>query len=683
MRKVLFVGQHPFGGTGNGNMMNALLSRLDESKFAPTLFVDQPNKLNEWDQRTPWPWPLISAQEGEDDWGMRKLANLVNNNDFDIVFFVGIDIWRYALIFDILYDIRKAKGSKYVCLAPYDLEDLPAQRKDWIKWFNFFDLPLVYSKYGYEALRSFVPNLRYFRPPMYRYDLYRVFSDEERQKVRKKIFPNLTKDNKLIGFIGANQFRKDPQKLIKAFSSLWHDDKSYRLYLHCDLDHKFNLRQYIVDVGLEEGLVFSKNTTHRCSVSELIELYNCFDLFVNCSMQEGLSWTILEAFLCRCPVVATDTTSQSELLYLLPSSQKVPVTQETYLPLFGAHGPSFLDAKACSFKDLTVALWEFFTRNEQESLIPRDVEVLDKCENFAKEWVETPSDINKTLVDLMKKKKRVVRTDSVLFAQHSSAGDVLMSTQCFKGIKERHPGKKLVYMTQSQYMDIIEGNPYIDEVLDWDESKMAQFRIVYNPHGEKILPGGFNNLDATLFSMYPFFCDVEPDSMYIQTVKPSIELPREYIVVQTAGQDKKHRTYAHMPLIIKGLALPIFQIGAVNDLYCEGTIDLRGKLQFRESAYVLKNALAAVLIDSFPSHLAGSLGVPSIILYGPAPARVTRPRDDYGVIKNIEPNRLKVCPITSACWGENKCLSPCINSINPVFVQQELHKILQSRRENK
>jgi ADP-heptose:LPS heptosyltransferase len=241
----------------------------------------------------------------------------------------------------------------------------------------------------------------------------------------------------------------------------------------------------------------------------------------------------------------------------------------------------------------------------------------------------------------------------------------------------------LIYMTQPMYKDIVEGNPYIDEVIDWDESLVSKFLVVYNPHGEKILPGGWNNMDTKLYDMYPYFCNVEADDMHIELVDPKIDLPEEYIVVQTAGGHKKYRTYRHMDTVIQMLPKYKFvQLGMGRDLACRNvTLDLREKLSWRESAWVMKNAKAAVVIDSFLSHLAGALLTPVVVLYGPAPARVTGPKGNADKIINLEPNKLDVCPITSNCWGSPEkppCTTPCINTVNPVEVVKGVNKLLEA-----
>lgn len=58
----------------------------------------------------------------------------------------------------------------------------------------------------------------------------------------------------------------------------------------------------------------------------------------------------------------------------------------------------------------------------------------------------------------------------------------------------------------------------------------------------------------------------------------------------------------------------------------------------------MKMAKAAVVIDSYPAHLAGAVGTPAVVLFGPAPARVTGPRSDDAKIICLEPNHLDVCP---------------------------------------
>jgi ADP-heptose:LPS heptosyltransferase len=87
-----------------------------------------------------------------------------------------------------------------------------------------------------------------------------------------------------------------------------------------------------------------------------------------------------------------------------------------------------------------------------------------------------------------------------------------------------------------------------------------------------------------------------------------------------------------------------------------------------------------VVIDSFLSHLAGALNTPAVVLFGPAPARVTGPKGNPEKLIFLEPNKLDVCPIMTNCWGkagETQCDSPCINTINPLVVAKALKELLK------
>ncbi len=118
------------------------------------------------------------------------------------------------------------------------------------------------------------------------------------------------------------------------------------------------------------------------------------------------------------------------------------------------------------------------------------------------------------------------------------------------------------------------------------------------------------------------------------------------------------------------------QLGSGLDMACQKIhLDLREKLTWRQSAWIMKNAKGAVVIDSFLSHLAGVLGTPAVVLFGPAPARVTAPLGNLEKLTFLEPKKLDVCPVSTNCWrkpGENVCNSPCINTINHLLVAKAL-----------
>jgi len=672
MTKILFVGEHPLGSTGNSLMLAAILSQVNTEKYEICCFVKgNANPTNIAFQ----PLPFTTIDAG-DDWGHIKLLSIINQLDFNILCMVGIDIWRYAQIFEQIAQARERKGFKWISIFPYDLQEI---REDWLELIQMVDVPCVYSQYGKNLLQNHIPNIQYFRPPLFRSELYKPFSLEERKRARAETFPTISQDQILFGFIGINQIRKDPQRLIKAFLQAKKENPNIVLYLHTSLENGvFNLRQIGKDYGAKTGDIVAKKDFDY-PPKEMMKIYNAIDCLVNCSMQEGLSWTVIDAMLCGTPVIGSETTAQTELIKDV--GILVPCHELSYIPLSSKSGNTWIEAKACKVRDIKNAILKVAkSKTLREKMSEEGLQKAGK-------WLAGVSDINEILENPIKPVPKVVvkpKINKILFMQHSSAGDVLMTTQCFKGIKEKHPNMKLVFMTQKQFQDIVKGNPYIDEIINWDLKISQNYEIIYNPHGEKILPGGWNNLDIRLHDMYPYFCEMEEDNIYIEQVDPEIHnMPKDYIVVHSTGGQIEYRTYKHIDLATKRLPFPIVQIGGALDLVCRNAdFDLRSKLTWRESAWIMAHAKAAICIDSFVSHLAGAVGTPAVALFGPAPSRVTGPRDDKKRIICLEPEMLKVCPILSHCWGQpppgkHKCMSPCINSIHPAEVRRLLLHLLE------
>jgi len=680
-KKVLFVGDHPFATSGNAGMLHAVLCQVDQEKYDVSVF-GLSNKGSSFlsslkSENKDFPFPILEGSEERDRLGKGKLVEYLSNIPTDIVIFVGLDIWVYKDIFTQLHQLRTQKGFLIASIFPWDLQKV---RNDWVNWINFFDFPCVYSEHGYNTLKDKVKNLKYYRPLLHYSDIWKPYSKEDKQLIKNRMFPGNKPEDLTFGFVGVNQHRKDPQRLLKAFTLAKKEVDNIVLYLHTNPTRGvYNLKQYAMDCGYEKGWLRCKGDGKDFKIGDMVNLYNAMDCLVNCSIQEGLSWTPLEAMLCGCPVIGSDTTAQTELIE--NSGVLVIPTVPTYQPLIAGEGSSWIDAMTCKAEDIAEAIVR----------VAKDKELREKMSvagrQKGEDWLEHASNINVLLEDMFKagtiEVKKEDKIDKVLFVQHSSAGDVLITTQCFKGIKERHKGKELVYMTQKQFKGVVEGNPYIDEIIDWDPKAPAKYSYIYNPHGEKILPGAWNNGDVKLYDMYPYFCKVEPDDLSITLNKPDIDLPEKYIVVNTAGAST-YRRYAHSAIALKDIGYSIVQIGSGVDPYCEiADVDLRDRLSWTESAYIMKNAVCALVVDSYCAHLAGAVDTPAVVLFGPAPARVVGPRyKDKKNLIEMEPEKLKVCPISANCYGQpgrEVCTSPCINTLNPMKVKQFLINLIERK----
>lgn len=667
-KKILFVGDHPLGLGGNSNMMKAVLSQVDQDRYEFAVCSVTEAKLIP-DLMTPLPFPVYTPLGSEDNYGNRNLLRILSSHKVDAVVSVGIDIWMIAPSIKGINQIRSSTGLRSAGIFPYDLMSV---RGDYVDWIKSFDIPCVYSSYAKSALQNHIPNLRYFRPPLYGAEFYTVYGEAKRRGIRNRKFADLGKDSFIFGWVGNNQFRKDPQLFIKAFSEVKKKLPQAVMYFHTNLhEGVYNLPQYMLDVGCATGDVLVKKAAKYYTMQDMADIYNSLDCLVNTSMQEGLSWTLLEAMLCGCPVIASDTTSQKELL-TTESGEIVgfPVRMGGvgYLPVLSTQGPTWVESKHCDLDHL-VSQMLYMARNPKEVAACREAGAAR-----AKSWLEKVSNINNLLDELVDKPRiEVVKEDAVLFAQRSSGGDVFMTTRCFKGLKDRHENKPIDYMTEEPYMDIIKGNPYIRKIIPWNDAVPYNYTHYYNPHAERILPGHWGrNSNSLLSDFYWKILKVDPCDFFIEQAEPEVlkasEIPSNICILHTTGGDPHYRTYKFMEDVATGLNGKYFtiQLGGRDDFPAGATWDLRGQLSFRESAWVMARAKMAVTVDSFISHLAGALGVNQVCLFGSGNFRVVRPNQLGGRLACLFPDYIRDCKGLGPCSASVRdCPTPCTGIHDP------------------
>jgi ADP-heptose:LPS heptosyltransferase len=264
-----------------------------------------------------------------------------------------------------------------------------------------------------------------------------------------------------------------------------------------------------------------------------------------------------------------------------------------------------------------------------------------------------------------------------------------MTTKALEGIKKRHPGLPLVYMTQPQYQDIVKGNPHIDKVAPEFNSLEAQrYSIVYNPHGDRILPGHWGrNSNSKLSDFYWKILEVGNGGFYIEKVRPNMALIKDtplwtnnkpIMVVHTTGGDPHFRTYQYMEDVCEEFKdeYCTVQVGGPNDYPANAEIDLRGRLTFRETAWVMDRAKLAVTVDSFVAHLAGALGIDQVCLFGSGNYFVVSPDQIEGELICMVPDYIRDCIGLGPCSGTVKnCPTPCTGIHDPQDIIKNLREL--------
>lgn len=678
MKKVLLVGEHPHGISGNSHMLKEIIEQIDTDKYQFAVFAC-----------TSIGYPVLSEYmilEGggnpNDEYGGIQLVNFLDNNKFDIVCFVGLDIWRYTKIYPHLIALKNKDHFIWISIFPYDAINI---REDWLPLFTPIDFPCVYSEYGYNLLKDRIPSLTYFRPPFKNHlSKFTPFSPEKRRDIRQKLYQKHgLDDNFIFGFFGNNQIRKDPLRVIKAFFEVKKEFPNCSLYLHTNLNQGvYNIEQHIRDCGGKLGDILIKKQNINYTVESMVEVYNSVDCYVLPSLQEGLSITMLEAMSCGIPVIASYTTAHKELIWG-GVGIGVPMTELAYLPVLMSNGsPTFVESRACEYSFLVNAMKSVVNKRDNNDLIDFGLKKV-------KQWASKVSNINDVLGKEIKYApvKGKDKINKILFAQHSSAGDVFMTTRCLKDIKKRHKDPPLVYMTQKKYQNIVEGNPYIDEIIDWDDSALKDYKVVYNPHGDRILPGHWGRNSNSILS--DFYWKVlmidKPDDFYIGKKKPSSgigkfieELNTPICILHTTGGDPSYRTYKYMKDVHTGLIDDYFtiQVGSKNDYPAGAGLDLRGKLSFQETAWVVSKAKVAVTVDSFVSHLCGALGVSQVCLFGSGNHNVVKPLQVKGSLICKTVNFVSRCKGLGPCSaGVRDCPIHCTGIHSPDSILKDIKYI--------
>lgn len=150
-------------------------------------------------------------------------------------------------------------------------------------------------------------------------------------------------------------------------------------------------------------------------------------------------------------------------------------------------------------------------------------------------------------------------------------------------------------------------------------------------------------------------------------------VPEKYISFYTGGSSQSiiYDYYNKCLELLKDvlpLDIKIVQIGIPDDYSINNAIDLRGKTNFRQTAFVVENSLFHVGNDSVWNHVAGSKGIPFICPCGPTPVSSITPfyHKDYLIIETPRDNRK---PSYDANSDE-------INNINPEYIAEAIMKFL-------
>lgn len=287
-------------------------------------------------------------------------------------------------------------------------------------------------------------------------------------------------------------------------------------------------------------------------------------------------------------------------------------------------------------------------------------------------------------------------TFRILYAIPETFGDVFVSTGVINSLKKLHPNASIYVATQEKHFGILKDNPDVHKCIPYEEAMLNYrtfekwgpagnnlFDIVFNPYivTQKIPHWIHNGYGPWLGQAYANLCNVDFGQMFLAEDDSLIkDLPEEYMTVQsTTRTDPKD--YDFFEDVLEKVNFPIVQVGGRGDKPIEkdGVIDLRGKTSPQQLASVLKKAKLHFGGDSFPMHVAGYVGTPSVILFGGTYAKQGYNPAYAPHVRAIETQDRGPCATSChllECEAKKRGFDKCINNIPVERVIQEITEIL-------
>lgn len=684
---ILYYGDDPSLATGYATTGRDILTRLhrDGHKIA-CLGVSRQDE----DDRTPFendrlPFKIFRCGQtmpnDPDVRGIRRLVDAMTQWQYDAVL-INADIWNYAAAIPSWDMLREQKNCAVVL---YFSSEFPF-RQEWVWSMRSATNPVTFTRFGYDKLKELDPRLKYI-PNAVDAKVYHPLPPEQRAQLRKQV--GIPEDAFLVTNVNRNHVRKDIAQTIRAFRILKNAVPDALLYLHCkgyddEVDRgamSLNLPQFCSELGLVPGrdVRFPAQgfTANRgIPLSHMASVYQCSDVVVSTSLSEGFGLTPVEASMCSVPTLIPDTSGLADIAMALGiepvKTLPQPIYHDTVAPV------PFYQTDHVDLARRLVELRRDPARGKDQAYMAykRALRQFEIAGVYDRAWRPLFTEIEQRLSpQKIGFQRDHAHKDTILFVCDSSAGDVLMATSAIAGLKKKHPDKAIHAMTRTEYQNIWEGNPDVDKMLNWDLGYLAEYPQVHYPH-RQIRNGNWGSGSMPLSRIQSRLCDVEhqphvlvpeePPAEIVELLFPNAEEPMALVAFHTTSHP--YRTYRRFGEVASALHVRAVQVGGEQDVPLEGCdfVDLRGKLTWRQTAWVLSKSAFLVGIDSYPAHAMGAVGGRSAVVFGCGNARITAPERGLAIAFMPEYAAPGMCPMLGACYGNARnCPANCINSHAP------------------
>lgn len=300
--------------TGFGTVARNILSGLYTSRQ----FEIEQLSINYWGDKHNFPWwqHIVGLNPDKDPYGRKKVFSMIQQMDFDILFFL-----QDTFILNFLPDLHKAlaaKGKKFKSICYYPIDGVP--KKEWIKNVEVCDYVVTYSGFAKEQSLIALPDMK--EPLVIPHGAntrdFHVLPEKDVKAFRAQYFGSQA--NKFVFTnLNRNQQRKDIPRTIMAFKEFKKLVPDSLLYLHmAKVDQGWDLVEVTKAHGLSihEDVIFPENfgPNQGYPISIVNMIYNASDCILSTSLGEGFGLSWIESMTTKTPVIMPNNTMMSEFI---------------------------------------------------------------------------------------------------------------------------------------------------------------------------------------------------------------------------------------------------------------------------------------------------------------------------------------------------------------------------------
>jgi len=349
-KKILFLTEATYLNTGYATYAKEILDRLyDSNKYEIAEFSvygaeDHPqrkeirwkNYPNMPNKKNPKELEAYNSSP-ENQFGAWKFESVCLDFKADVVLSIR-DYWMDSFVYKSPY----RRLFKWVYMPTVDAYP---QNKEWLHVFGSADALITYSRWALESLKSqMADNTNFFKeaPPSASERFKPVNKEEHKQNLG--IDPSVN----IIGTVMRNQRRKLYPALFEAFGKFLKKTNNRDTYLYCHTsypDNGWDLGTLLHENEISSRVLFSYlckkcNNLEICKFHDackqcnncgnfsslpvsvnngvssevLAQIYNLFDLYVQCASSEGFGLPQVEAAACGIPIATVNYSAMSDIV---------------------------------------------------------------------------------------------------------------------------------------------------------------------------------------------------------------------------------------------------------------------------------------------------------------------------------------------------------------------------------